>query len=69
MYMQLPVNTLNPGQMPVDTSDWTIYVLTNEAIYRFLDKFPRYYAMFAGFHIEQCLLVVHDQLVDSSSLK
>ena len=63
------VNALNPGQTPVDISDCPIYALTKEAIYRFPDKFPGYCAMFGGLHIEQCLLVVHGQLVDGSGLK
>ena len=63
------VNALNPGQAPVDTSDCPIYALTKEAIYRFPDKFPDYFAMFGGLHIEQCLLVVHGQLIDNSGLK
>ena len=63
------VNALNPGQMPVDTSDCPIYTVTKEAIYHFPDKFPGYCAMFGGLHIEQCLLVVHGQLLDGSGLK
>ena len=39
-------NILNPGQMPVGTSDCQIYALTKEAIYCFPDKFPGYCAMF-----------------------
>ena len=63
------ISALNPGQALVDTSDCPIYALTKEAIYRFLDKFPGYCALFVGLYIEQCLLVVHGQLVDGSSLK
>ena len=48
-------NILNPGQMPVGTSDCQIYALTKEAIYCFPDKFPGYCAMFGGLDIEQCL--------------
>ena len=63
------VNALNPGQTPVDTSDCPIYALTKEAIYRFPHKFSDYVAMFGGLHIEQCLLVVHGQLIENSGLK
>ena len=63
------VKALNPGQTPVDTLDCPIYALTKEVIYHFPDKFPEYCAMFGDLHIEQCLLVVHDQLTDGSGLK
>ena len=63
------VNALNPGQTPVDTSDCPIFALTKEAIYRFPYQFKNYFAMFGGLHIEQCLLVVHGQLIANSGLK
>ena len=63
------VNALNPRQTPVDTSDCSIYALTKEAIYCFPDKFPGYCAMFGNIHSEQCLLVVHGQLVGGSGVK
>ena len=62
-------NAFNPGQTPFDTSDCPIYALAKEAIYHFQDKFPGYCAIFGGRHIEQCILVVHGQLVAGSGLK
>ena len=62
-------NAFNPGQTLFDTSDCPIYALAKEAIYHFQDKFPGYCAIFGGRHIEQCILVVHDQLVAGSGLK
>ena len=63
------VNVVNPGQTPVDVSDCPIYALTKEVIYRFPERFSNYVAMFGGLHIEQCLLVVHGQLIENSGLK
>ena len=59
-------NILNPGQMPVGTSDCQIYALTKEAIYCFPDKFPGYCAMFGGLDIEQCLCSLYHKLVEAA---
>ena len=63
------VDALNPGQTPVDVSDCPVYALTKEAQYRFPDQYSNYFAMFGGLHIEQCLLVIHGQLIQNSGLK
>ena len=62
------VNVLNPGQTPVDVSDCPVYALTKEVQFRFPDQFADYVAMFGGLHIEQCLLVIHGQLIHGSGL-
>ena len=46
------VEALNPGQIPVDTSDCPIFVLIKKAIYCFQNQFSNYFAMFGGLHIE-----------------
>ena len=66
------VEALNPRQTPVDISDCPFFPQTNEAIYRFANQFFNYFAMFGGFHIEQfqqCLLIVHGQLIENSGLR
>ena len=62
------VNVLNPGQTQVDMSDCPVYALTKEVQFRFPDQFADYVAMFGGLHIEQCLLVIHGQLIHGSGL-
>lgn len=62
------VKALNPGQTPLDISDFPIFALTKEEIYCFADERPIYFALFGGLHIEQCLLIVHSQLIENSGL-
>ena len=61
-------NILNPNQTPVDVSDQPVYALTKELILRFSDKFSKYFALFGQLHIEQCILVIHGQLIKGSGL-
>ena len=60
--------TLNPGQTPVDVSDQPVYALTKELQFRFPQKFGKYFPLFGQLHIEQCLLVIHGQLIKGSGL-
>ena len=53
---------LNANQTPVDVSDQPVYALTKELIFRFPDE------VFGQFHIEQCILVIHGQLIKGSGL-
>ena len=53
---------LNPNQTPVDVSDQPVYALTKELIFRFPDE------VFGQLHIEQCILVIHGQLIKGSGL-
>ena len=55
--------TLNPGQTPVDVRDQLVYALTKELQLRFPKIFSNYFPLFGQFHIEQCLLVIHGQMI------
>ena len=59
---------LNPNQTPVDVSDQPVFALTKELILRFPEKFSEYFPLFGQLHIEQCILVIHGQLVKGSGL-
>ena len=59
---------LNPNQTPVDVSDQPVYALTKELILRFPEEFSKYFALFGQLHIEQCILVIHGQLIEGSGL-
>ena len=63
------ISALNPGQTPFDVSDCPVYALTKEAQFRFPEHFSKYFAMFRGLHIEQCLLVTHGQFIERSDLR
>ena len=58
---------LNPGQTPVDVRDQPVYALTKELQFRHPGIFSQYFPIF-GLHIEQCLLVIHGQLIEGSGL-
>ena len=60
--------TLNPGQTPVDVSDQPVYALTKELQLRFPEIFSNYFPLFGQLHIEQFLLVIHEQMVKGSGL-
>ena len=53
------MNALNPSQTPADVSDCPVFASTKEAQYRLPAEFSKYFSMFVGLHIEQCLLVTH----------
>ena len=61
-------NILNPNQTPVDVSDQPVYALTKELILRFPEEFSKYFSLFGQLHIEQCILVIHGQLIERSGL-
>ena len=61
------ITALNPGQTPVDVSDFHVYALT-KAQFRFPEHFSNNYAMFGRLHIEQCL-VTHGQFIEGSGLR
>ena len=60
--------TLNPGQTPVDVKDQPVYALTKELQLRFPEIFSNYFSLFGQLHIEQCLLVIHRQMIKGSGL-
>ena len=60
--------TLNPGQTPVDISDQPVYALTKELQLRFPKTFSNYFPLFRQLHIEQCLLVIHGQMIKGSGI-
>ena len=60
--------TLNPGQTPVDVSDQPVYALTRQLQLRFPEIFSNYSPLFRQLHIEQCLLVIHGQMIKGSGL-
>ena len=60
--------TLNPGQTPIDVSDQPVYALTKELQLRFPEIFSNYFPLFGQLHIEQCLLVIHGQMIKRSGL-
>ena len=55
---------LNPDQTPVDVSDHPVYALTKEL----QEYYSKYFPIFGQLHIEQCLLVIHGQLIKGSGL-
>ena len=59
------INTLNPGQIPVDTVDQLIFALTKESMIRFPDK---YFCLFGSLHIEKSLLIICGQVIKGSGL-
>ena len=64
------INFLNPLQTPADVSDQPVYALTKEVQWKMPNEFGehQYFAMLGGLHIEQCLLVIHGQLIKGSGL-
>ena len=64
------INTLNPGQIPVDTADQPIFALTKELMIRFPDKFgpDKYFCLFGSLPIEKSLLIICDQVIKGSGL-
>ena len=62
------IDTLNPGQVTVDTSDQTVYALSR----RLQQMFPgslgpeKYLPMFGGLHIGKRLLEILEQLIAGS---
>ena len=64
------VNFLNPGQTPTDTCDQPVYALTKEMQWRFPENFGpnSYFTLFGGLHFEQCMLVIHGELIKGSGL-
>ena len=63
------ISALNPGQAPVDVSDYAVYALKKEAPFRFLKHFSIYFVIFGGLHIEQWLLVIYRQFIEESGLR
>ena len=61
-------NILNPRQTPVDVRDQPVFALTKELILQFSETFSKYFPIFEQLHIEQCLLVIHGQLIKGSGL-
>ena len=59
---------LNPGETPVDVSDQPLYALTKELQFRHPEIFSQYFPIFRQLHIDQSLLVIHGQLIESSGL-
>ena len=64
------INTLNPGQIPVDTADQPIFALTKELMIRFPDKFVphKYICLFGSLHIEKSLLIICAWVIKGSKL-
>ena len=69
MHLNIKWNeTLNPGQTLVDVSDQPVYALTKELQLHFLEIFSNYFPLFGQLHIEQCVLVIHGQMIEGSGL-
>ena len=64
------INTLNPGQIPVDTADQPIFALIKELIIRFPNKFgpDKYFCLFGPLHIDKSWLIICGQVVKGSGL-
>ena len=64
------INTLNPGQIPADTADQSIFALTKELMIRFPDKFgpDKYFSLFQSLHTEKSLLIICGQVIKGSRL-
>ena len=64
------INTLNPGQIPVDTVDQLIFALTKELMIRFPDRFgpDKYFCLFGSLYIENSLLIICGQVIKGSGL-
>ena len=64
------INTLNFDQILVDTGDQLIFVLKNDLMIRFPDKFGlnKYFYLFGSLHIEKSLLIICDQIIKCSGL-
>ena len=60
--------TLNLGQTPVDVSGQPVYTLTKQLQLHFPEIFSNYFPLFRQLHIEQCLLVIHGQMIKGSGL-
>ena len=60
--------TLNPGQTLVDISDQPVYALTKELQLCFPKTFSNYFPLFGQLHNEQCLLVIHGQMIKGSGI-
>ena len=56
--MNITSNTLNPGQIPVDTADQPIFAPTKELMIRFPDKFgtDKYSCLSGSLHIEKLII-------------
>ena len=52
----------------MDCSNQPIFALKKELQFRFPNMFQNYFPLFGGLHIEQCLPVLHGQLVKGSGL-
>ena len=64
------INTLNFDQILVDTGDQLIFVIKNDLMIRFPDKFGlnKYFCLFGSLHIEKSLLIICDQVIKCSGL-
>ena len=60
--------TLNLTQTPVDVSDQPVYALTKELQLPFPEIFSKYFPLFRQLHIEQFVLVIHEQMIKGSSM-
>ena len=64
-------NFLNPAQTPVDCCDQPVYALTKEIHFRLPNEFgaDKYFSLFGGLHFEQCILMIHGELIKGSGLQ
>ena len=64
------INTLNPGQIPVDTANQPIFALTKELMIRFPNRFGpyKYFCLFECLHIEKSLLIICGWVIKGSGL-
>ena len=62
---------LNPGQTPVDICDQPVFVLTNKIRWRYSEKFGSVscFCLFDGLNFEQCMLIIHGELIKGSGLE
>ena len=62
---------LNPGQTPVDVCDQPVFVLTNKIQWRYSEKFGSFscFCLFDALHFEQCMLIIHGELIKGSGLE
>ena len=62
------INTLNPGQIPVDTANQPIFALTKELMIRFPDKFvpDKYFCLFVSLHVGRSLLIICGWVIKGS---
>ena len=64
------VNFLNPGETHIDICDQPVCALTKEIQWRCPEELSSnsYFTLFGGLHFEQCMLVIHGELIKGSGL-